>query len=228
MKEEIKELCFFMICGQTLLHFQSGKKYERICRMIFQLLILAGIAGVILNFLQSVGFQGGELTADGGAVSNMQRSMEEALSRQLGDVPESDFLQGLSTDEWLEKYTLEEIKSRYNYVAEKHGLQIERMERDGENLLVYVKSNTDAAGKKLDSISGMEASGIKIPSVEIEEIALGEEEEETGGDEEDQEAGKEAGQEAEGQQELSVEKLQAELADIFMVEEARLEVICID
>ncbi len=228
MKEEIKELCFFMICGQTLLYFQSGKKYERICRMIFQLLILAGIAGVILNFLQSVGFQGGELTADGGAVSNMQRSMEEALSRQLGDVPGSDFLQGLSADEWLEKYTLEEMKSRYNYLAEKHGLQIERMERDREKLRVYVKSDTDAAGKKPDGISGMEASGIEIPSVEIEEIALGEEKKETGGDEEDQEAGKEAGQEAEGQQELSAEELQAELAGIFLIEEARLEVIRID
>ncbi len=228
MKEEIKELCFFMICGQTLLHFQSGKKYERICRMIFQLLILAGIAGVILNFLQSVGFQGGELTADGGAVSNMQRSMEEALSRQLGDVPGSDFLQGLSTDEWLEKYTFEEMKSRYNYIAEKHGLQIERMERDRENLRVYVRSNMDAAGKKPGSISGMEASGIEISSIEIEEIALGEEKKETGGDEENQEAGNGAGQEAEGQQELSVGKLQAELAGIFMVEEARLEVICID
>ena len=47
MREQIKELCIFMICGQTLLYFQSGKKYEKICRMILELLVLGVFVGMI-------------------------------------------------------------------------------------------------------------------------------------------------------------------------------------
>ena len=54
-----------MICGQTLLYFQSGKKYEKICRMILELLVLAGVVGMILNFLQSLGIRTGDMPAAG-------------------------------------------------------------------------------------------------------------------------------------------------------------------
>lgn len=151
MKEEIKELCFFMICGQTLLYFQSGRKYERICKMIFQLLILAGIAGILLNFLQSVGIRGGEITAEGGALSNMQRSMEEALSRQLNEDLNFDFLSKISLDELSDKYTYEKIKSKYNYIAQRYELEIEKMDRHGDRVRIYVRSGK---GRENDEDNG--------------------------------------------------------------------------
>lgn len=140
MLEEIKELCIFMVCGQTLLYFQSGKKYEKICKMILELLVLAGIVGMILNFLQSIGIQKGEMEASGGAVAGMQRSMEEALSKQLdGSVIKGEL--GISMDSLVEKYTMQEIKSKYNYFAKQYGLEIEKVEQNGEMLRVFVKES---------------------------------------------------------------------------------------
>ena len=82
MLKQIKDLCIFMICGQTLLYFQSGKKYEKICKMILELLVLAGIIGMILNFLQSLGFQKGEMAAAGGAVAGMYFLLKNVLGRE--------------------------------------------------------------------------------------------------------------------------------------------------
>ena len=132
MREQIKELCIFMICGQTLLYFQSGKKYEKICRMILELLVLAGIVGMILNTLQSFGIRSGEMQAAGGAVAGMQRDMEEALSRQLDmDSFDEVFMGGIPVEGLVEKYTENEIKSNYNYFARQYGLEIEKVEQEG-------------------------------------------------------------------------------------------------
>lgn len=140
MREQIKELCFFMICGQTLLHFQSGKKYEKICRMILELLVLAGVVGMILNFLQSLGIRKGDMPAAGGAVSNMQRSMEEALLKQLDpDGLDGELDYGISMEDMVEKYTLEEMRSKYNYFAGQYGFEIERVEQKEDKLWVFVK-----------------------------------------------------------------------------------------
>ncbi len=140
MREQIKELCLFMICGQTLLHFQSGKKYEKICRMILELLVLAGVVGMILNFLQSLGIRKGDMPAAGGAVANMQRSMEEALLKQLDmDSLEEEFMSGISMESLVEKYTLQEVKAKYDGFAGQYGFEIEEIEQTGDMLRVSVK-----------------------------------------------------------------------------------------
>lgn len=144
MREQIKELCFFMICGQTLLHFQSGKKYEKICRMILELLVLASVVGMILNFLQSLGIQKGDMPATGGAVADMQRSMEEALLRQLDfDSLDEELTYGIPMEDLVEKYTLEEIKSKYGHFAGQYGFEIDSMEQREDKLQVFVKITDD-------------------------------------------------------------------------------------
>lgn len=157
MREQIKELCLFMICGQTLLHFQSGKKYEKICRMILELLVLAGVVGMILNFLQSLGIRKGDMPAAGGAVTNMQRSMEEALLKQLDmDSLEEEFMSGISMESLVEKYTLQEVKAKYDGFAGQYGFEIEEMEQTGDMLRVSVKKTGDLSGA---GETGAEAKG---------------------------------------------------------------------
>ncbi len=188
MREQIKELCLFMICGQTLLYFQSGKKYEKICRMILELLVLAGIVGMILNFLQSFGIQKGEMQALGGAVAGMQRSMEEALERQLDmDGLGEDLMSGISMEGLVEKYTMEEIRSRYGYFAEQYGYEIVKVEQKNDRLQVFLKARTvreqeveKNSGNAVNEIQGdgglpEEIANVEeVRPIEIEKIEWGE------------------------------------------------------
>ncbi|MBD5551591.1 MAG: hypothetical protein HDQ96_10560 [Lachnospiraceae bacterium] len=235
MLKQIKDLCIFMICGQTLLYFQSGKKYEKICKMILELLVLAGIIGMILNFLQSLGFQKGEMAAAGGAVAGMQRSMEQALSKQLGEVgEEEDFLSGNVFENLVEKYTSEEIKTRYNYFAQQYGMEIQRVEQNGEKLRVFLKEvdiGTDIGeegGEKREieeetADADNSAKIAEIDQIEIGEIILNESEK--------------SGTKAEGEgknirgtenKKKNLEVFRRQLALIFAMEEEKLEVILID
>lgn len=171
MLEQIKELCLFLICGQTLLYFQSGKKYEKICRMILELLILAGIVGAILNFLQSVGFRKGEMEAAGGAVAGMRQNMEEALSKQLeSEGFFEDFSSGDALENLIEKHTTEEIKSRYNKVANKYGYEIQKIKMENDGLQVFLTEIREDGGQEESS-----AVPAGIEPVEIGEIRIGEE-----------------------------------------------------
>ncbi len=204
MREQIKELCIFMICGQTLLYFQSEKKYEKICRMILELLVLAGIVGMILNVLQSFGLQGGEMQAAGGAVAGMQQSMEEALSKQLDmETFDENFMAGISMESLVKKYTEQEIKTKYNYFAQQYGLEIERAEQSGEKLQMFLKElpaeEADAGGegereKEKDQKDTADAKdSVEIAAVEqvdIGRIRLGESREDAA-----KEAGKAMGRE---------------------------------
>lgn len=245
MREQIKELCFFMICGQTLLHFQSGKKYEKICRMILELLVLAGVVGMILNFLQSLGLQKGDMPAAGGAVANMQRSMEEALLKQLD--PESlneEFDDGISMEDMVEKYTLNEIKSKYNHFAKQYGYEIDHIEQDENKLQVFVKitdvfyGETEESGKTEGRTAGKEGAEEetenteeagnaveteKIRRVEIKEVDI---------DVEGTQEGP-TGQEKQGEAETKKDKdrldeFRRQLALVFAMEEEKLEVVLID
>jgi len=239
MLEQIKELCLFMICGQTLLYFQSGKKYEKICRMILELLVLAGIVGMILNFLQSIGIRKGEMQALGGAVAGMQRSMEEALDRQLDmEGPGEGFMPGISMESLVEKYTMEEIKSQYNYFAEQYGYEIEKAERKDDILQVFVTERPmegadgdEEASGRAESPVAKSPAGIadmeEVRPVAIEEIRLGEGQgpgEETDGRPIKETEGGEKTQADEGR----LETFRRQLALVFAMEEEKLEVILID
>lgn len=221
MREQIKELCIFMICGQTLLYFQSGKKYEKICRMILELLVLAGIVGMILNTLQSFGIRSGEMQAAGGAVAGMQRDMEEALSRQLDmDSFDEVFMGGIPVEGLVEKYTENEIKSNYNYFARQYGLEIEKVEQEGEKLQVFFKKipaeSASASEAESEEEGADERNPAKIPEiepVEIGEIKPGERDErreEKGGRGED------------------TETFRRQFALVLGMEEENLEVIFVD
>lgn len=220
MLEQIKDLCLFMICGQTLLYFQSGKKYEKICRMILELLVLAGIVGMILNFLQSFGFRKGEMEAAGGAVAGMQRSMEEALSRQLGEEGVSgDFLAGDALESLIEKYTTEEIKSRYNSFAKQYGFEIDQIKEENDKLQVFLKEisvEEEARAENTAKIVGIE-------QIEIGKIALNEMED-SGAEEENREESPERSR----IKKEEMESFRRQLALVFAVEEEKLEVILVD
>lgn len=217
MLEQIKNLCLFMICGQTLLYFQSGKKYEKICRMILELLILAGIVGMILNFLQSLGFRKGEMEAAGSAVAGMQRRMEEALEKQLEmegfseNIFEDDML-----DTMLEKYTVNEIKSRYNYFANQYGYEIQMIKRENNKLQVFLnevggeEGNSTENSAKIAEIEKIE----KIEKIEIGEIVS------DGEDEIYSDGG--------GRKKEELETFRRQLALVLSMEEKNLEVILID
>lgn len=231
MREQIKELCVFMICGQTLLYFQSGKKYEKICRMILELLVLAGIVGMILNALQSLGIRSGEMEAAGGAVAGMQRSMEEALARQL-DMESLDevFMAGIPVEGLVKKYTENEIKSKYDYFAGQYGLEIEKVEQKGEKLQVFLKeipsenvSAQAAEPSAEETDEGNPAEISEIEKVEIGKITPGE-----GGGGEKKAAKREDGTKETRREETDMETFRRQLALVFGMEEEKLEVILID
>ncbi len=231
MREQIKELCIFMICGQTLLYFQSGKKYEKICRMILELLVLAGIVGMILNVLQSFGIESGEMQAAGGAVAGMRQSMEEALSRQLDmDSFDESFMSGIPVEDLVEKYTENEIKSKYNYFAAQYGVKIEEVEQKEEKLQVFLKEirdeNTSVQGdtaEMKETNEGNPAKNVEIEKVEIGTITPGE-----GGK---GEAGRrEQGEEAAKRktEKVDLATFHRQFALVLGMEEENLEVILID
>lgn len=217
MLEQIKELCLFLICGQTLLYFQSGKKYEKICRMILELLILAGIVGAILNFLQSAGFRKGEMEAAGSAVAGMQRNMEEALSKQLGmEGISGNFLAGEEMEKLIEKHTTEEIKSSYNNFAMEYGYEIQKIKNEKDKLQVFL---IDVRKNEKDyEDNSAETDGIK--PVEIGEISI------------DRGYSKETEEEmSEKDPEKSEEELTSfrrQFALVLGMEEEKLEVILVD
>lgn len=220
MLEQIKELCLFMICGQTLLYFQSGKKYEKICRMILELLILAGVIGMLFHFLQFLGIRKGEMEAAGGAVAGMRRSMEEALARQLDA---EGLEEGLLADDALKmlikRHTLNEIKSRYNDFAAKYGFEIQDLKEDerkgGNKLQVFLKKAQKTTGN-----AGNPANVSKVERVEIGEVEVGIKTAEKEGEERD------LGKFEAEKEELEVFK--RHLAVVFSVEEEELEVILVD
>lgn len=215
MLEQIKELCLFLICGQTLLYFQSGKKYEKICRMILELLILAGIVGAILNFLQSAGFRKGEMEAAGSAVAGMQRNMEEALSRQLGmEGISEDFLAGEAMENLIEKYTAEEIKSSYNNFAKEYGYEIQKIKNEKDKLQVFLKS----VQKKEKDYEENSAETDGIEQVEIGEIRI-----DKGDNRETEE--KEEYPEKSGEE---LKSFRRQFALVLGMEEEKLEVILVD
>lgn len=226
MLEQIKDLCFFMICGQTLLYFQSGKKYEKICRMILELLVLAGIVGMILNFLQSLGFQKGEMAAAGGAVAGMQRSMEEALSKQLGaEGMEEDFLSGDILGNLVERHTMEEIKSRYNYFAQQYGFEIQSVEMQEEKVRVLLKKTGEAEETEIRDEAedaGNSAKIAGIEQIEIAEIKWNENEKNNGDIKEENRHS-----EKDRTEEKDLEKFRRQLALVLEMEEEKLEVILI-
>lgn len=245
MREQIKELCFFMICGQTLLHFQSGKKYEKICRMILELLVLAGVVGMILNFLQSLGIQKGDMPATGGAVANMQRSMEEALLRQLDfDSLNEELTDGIPMEDLVEKYTLEEIKSKYDHFAGQYGFEIVNVGQEEDKLQVFVKKTDDFYGRTEadgqtegeasdgeETKEEMENAAGEGNTVETEEIRRVEIEKVDIDVERTQE--KTTGPERQGDAETKKDKEQLgefrrQLALVFAMEEEKLEVVLID
>ena len=242
MREQIKELCLFMICGQTLLHFQSGKKYEKICRMILELLVLAGVVGMILNFLQSLGIRKGDMPAAGGAVTNMQRSMEEALLKQLDmDSLEEEFMSGISMESLVEKYTLQEVKAKYDGFAGQYGFEIEEMEQTGDMLRVSVKKTGDLSGageagaEAKGTASGGEAAQGEaagtgdtqetagIRRVEIKKIDIGGEKEPAPAEMHGQEIQENTEADQDG-----LEVFRRQLALVFAMDEEKLEVILID
>lgn len=231
MREQMKELCLFMICGQTLLYFQSGKKYERICRMILELLVLAGVIGMILNFLQSLGIRRGEMEATGGAVAGMQRSMEEALSRQLGtEGMEEDFLSGFSGESLIEKYTMIEIKSKYNYIAEQYGFIIEEVEGTGNKLRVLLKKKQDKKDgeetqEDADKKSETDDAGNPAKIVEIEQVAITKIE---AGKNREQTTDTETEKESSRITERTLNSFRRQFAFVLATEEDNLEVILID
>lgn len=242
MLEQIKDLCLFLICGQTLLYFQSGKKYEKICRMILELLILAGIVGMILNFLQSLGFRKGEMEAAGGAVAGMQRSIEKALSKQLGmEELENDFLTESTLESLINKHTLKEIKSKYNYFAEQYGFEIQEIKKQDTKLQVFLKKveknktiyEMPEEEKKWkgeqEAIPDTEnpAGIVEIEQIEIDKITLDQEEEgntdNASGDKKEKEYSEKSGT---AKEELEIFRRQFAL--VLAMEEEKLEVILID
>lgn len=242
MLEQIKDLCLFMICGQTLLYFQSGKKYEKICRMILELLILAGIVGMILNFLQSLGFREGEMEAAGGAVAGMQRSIEEALSKQLGvEELEKDLLAEEELEKLIERHTEKEIKSKYNYFARQYGFEIREVENQVDKLRVILirtdKEEADYGAKEerdkeetdRESVSqaGEPAKSVKIEQIEIKEIILEEAEEKGAGKGNGERTDKEHSERSETSKK-ELETFRRQFALVLAIEEERLEVILID
>lgn len=216
MLEQIKELCLFMICGQTLLYFQSGKKYEKICRMILELLILAGVIGMILNFLQLLGFRKGEMEAAGGAVAGMQRSMEEALERQLdAEGMEEGFLWDDALKNLIKRHTLEEIKSRYNDFAAQYGFEIQNVKENGNKLQVFLKE-----AQKVTENAGNPAKIEEIDRVKIGEVTMGEEISER--------KGAEGHSEAIWTKKEELETFRRQLELVFSVKNGELEVILVD
>lgn len=222
-----------MVCAQTLLYFQSGKKYEKICRMILELLVLAGIVGILLQVVQSLGFQKGAMTADGNAVAGMRRSMEEALTKQLlPEADEKDFLMGGDFQNLLEKRTLEEIKLRYNHFAKQYNMEIQSIKIQKETLQVFLKKagkeeilseEETASETEKNYNAGNPAKNVEIEKIEIGKIENGEGEE---SDKNNTRFEKEGDYVENEKKELEAFKRQFAL--VLAMEEEKLEVILVD
>ncbi len=211
--EHIKEICFFIICGQTLLHFQSGKKYEKICRMILQLLILAVMAGFLLAVLQSAGlYEDSAREASGKAVAgdglSVQESIGSSVEKQLAGMEESDFMNKISLENMIEEYTCSEICTEINNITMKYGIRTKEVQvlEDRVRIIVSYRENAEKTENMPDNDDGNPADKISVEKIEI------------GVQKEDFESGRE-------EKSPSAEELRKEIAARLQTEPEKLEVI---
>lgn len=169
------------------------------------------------------------MEAAGGAVAGMQRTMEEALSKQLGmEEFQSDFLSDDTLENLIEKHTAEEIKLRYNSFVKQYGLEITDVKQDGKKLQVFLKglkqeTGGEAKQKEMREEAAVNSANIDpVEKIEIEEITIREEERTAN------EEMKEAASEKAAMEKADLETFRRQLALVFAMEEDKLEVILVD
>ena len=143
---------------------------------------------------------------------------------------DESFMSGIPVEDLVEKYTENEIKSKYNYFAAQYGVKIEEVEQKEEKLQVFLKEirdeNTFVQGdtaEMKETNEGNPAKNVEIEKVEIGTITPGE-----GG--KGEAGGREQGEEAAKRktEKVDLATFHRQFALVLGMEEENLEVILID
>lgn len=152
---ELKQLTFFMLAGQMLLHLLPAGGYEKYVRILFRIMILAQLLLPVL----SIGRSGTEARF----YENI-RELEAEMERIGQEVEEAE----MEELDYEQVGVEEAVKEKLADIAEKQKIKIEKVEADADGRLrIWVTKQNGTDEKTADER--------QIPEIMIEEIRIEEE-----------------------------------------------------
>ena len=102
MIERIKEICFLTMIGKIILSTQSGKKYEKICKVMLEFITVIYLVGAILSFARADRFAlkvfGEQIETGEKKLSELETSIYKMQENAYGKI-KSKINNGELTDE---------------------------------------------------------------------------------------------------------------------------------
>lgn len=154
MIERIKEICFLTIIGKMILSTQSGKQYEKICKVMLEFIIVIYLVGAVIGLVKA---DVGALKVFGEQIEIGENELSE-LETSICEMQEIAYLK---------------IKSKINNeetddVANAQTEEREKGERQKSNGDVKI----DLTDEVLEKEVGLETTFIEIEKVHIDPVKM--------------------------------------------------------
>lgn len=165
MIERIKEICFLTIIGKMILSTQSGKQYEKICKVMLEFIIVIYLVGAVLGLVKA------------------DRFVLKVFGEQI-EIGENELSELETSICEMQENACKKIKSKIN--NEKTG-DVENAQTEERETGERQKSNGDVkidlTDEVLEKEVGLETTFIEIEKVHIDPVKM---EGGNGGDEQKQ------------------------------------------
>ena len=165
MIERIKEICFLTMIGKIILSTQSGKQYEKICKVMLEFMTVIYLVGAVLGLIR----------ADGVALKVFGEQIEIG-EKKLSELETSIYeMQENACQKIKSKINNEEAGNAEKVQTEERVTEEKQDSRDG----VKIDLTDEVQEKEVDE----KTSFIEIEKVQINPVRM---EGENGGDEQKQ------------------------------------------
>ncbi|MBE5852336.1 MAG: hypothetical protein E7299_05195 [Lachnospiraceae bacterium] len=157
----IKEICFLTMLGKLILSTQSGKQYEKICKVMLELITVIYLMGALLGFIKTEDFSfkvlGEQIETEETKlleieknINDMQENMCLKIKSKInnGDFANEEFTSGkLANEEFTDEEGKEKIETGMEEevisFVEIEKVQIDPIKMEGEHALYGQKQQND-------------------------------------------------------------------------------------
>lgn len=162
MIERIKEICFLTMIGKLILSTQSGKQYEKICKVMLEFITVIYLVGAVLGLIRADGFA---LKVFGEQIEIGEKKLSE-LETSIYEMQED---------------ACRKIKSKVNNIEVENIENVQTEERETEERQDSIEGvKIDLTGDVLEKEVDEKITFIEIEKVQINPVKM---EGENGGDE---------------------------------------------
>lgn len=145
--EVVKKIGIFIICAQAVIHFKPSAKYEKYLRLLVSIMVLVQLIIPVMNMVSK---EGEEQFIE--KVSELQSSMEKSM----GEIETENFQQEQS----ILNETVEEVKTRFNNIAQNYGLKVYKLEWENSDLSGKITAYVGEENKLDTTLIHIEPIGI--------------------------------------------------------------------